>query len=80
MFGQVEIKFKGENKTLKFNINARYNFCIMHGITDEQFAEFWLDQKNVTRIRDLIFCAMVSADSQAENPINYNIYLQWRLS
>lgn len=74
MFGTVDIKFKGEKKTLKFNINARFLFCQMHGIGEESFADFWLDTKNVTRVRDLIFCAMLSADSQAEREINYNVY------
>jgi len=74
MFGEVHIKFRGADKVLKFNINARYMFCQMHGISEDQFAEFWLDKLNVTKVRDFIFCAMLAADSQAEREKDYNVY------
>ena len=74
MFGQVEIKFKGEKKTLKFNINARYLFCQMHNLTEDQVTEFFANPSNVTAIRDMIFCAALSYDSQAERSITYNVY------
>ncbi len=74
MFGEVHIKFRGADKVLKFNINARYMFCQMHEITEEQFSDFFRNELNVTKFRDLIFCAMLSADSQAERVKDYNIY------
>jgi len=74
MFGEVHIKFRGADKVLKFNINARYMFCQMHGITEETFSDFFMNEHNVTRFRDLIFCAALSADSQAERNVDYNVY------
>ncbi|MBK7215138.1 MAG: hypothetical protein IPH88_17980 [Bacteroidales bacterium] len=74
MFGQVEIKFRGEKKTLKFNINARYLFCQMHTLTEDQVTEFFANPNNITAVRDMIFCAALSADSQAERKIEYNVY------
>jgi len=64
----------GKSRTLKFNLNANYEFCKMHGLTQQQVMEFFTNSLNVTAIRDMIYCALKSADMSAGRPVDYNEY------
>ena len=64
----------GKSRTLKFNLNANYEFCKMHGLTQEGVMMFFTDANNVTAIRDMLFCALKVADLAAGKTVDYNEY------
>ena len=74
MFGTKTAFIGGRNRTLKFNLNANYEFCKLHSLTPDEVFGFFTDSKNVTGIRDMILCALKSADLEAGNTIDYNQY------
>ena len=74
MFGEGTITFRGKPKVFKFNLNAHYLFCQLHGLTEEQMSEYVANPLNVTTVRDMIFCSLLAADSAAGNVADYNLF------
>lgn len=72
MFGTITANIGGHNRVLKFNLNANYEFCKMHSLTQDQVMDFFTDSMNVTAIRDMIYCALKVADLSAGRAIDYN--------
>jgi hypothetical protein len=72
MFGEVISKIGGRNRVLKFNLNANYEFCKMHGLTPDEVMDFCVDAHNVTALRDLIYCALKVADLASGQQVDYN--------
>lgn len=72
MFGTVTATIGGHNRVLKFNLNANYEFCKMHRLTQDEVMDFFTDPLNVTAIRDMIYCALKVADLAAGKQIDYN--------
>jgi hypothetical protein len=74
-FGQITAKLGGKERILKFNVNATYEFCKLHSCTHEESIEILNDPvRGVSAYRDMIYCALRSADLQAGNVIDYNQY------
>lgn len=74
MFGEITAKIGGKDRVLKFNLNANYEFCKMHNLTQDEVLPFFNDGHNVTAIRDMIYCALKVADLEMRNPVDYNEY------
>lgn len=74
MFGTITANIGGHNRVLKFNLNANYEFCKMHGLTQDGVMDYFSDQKNVTAIRDMIYCALKVADLSEGKTVDYNEY------
>ena len=55
-------------------MNARWLFCRMHSLTDEQYFEYLTNPMNPDSTRDMMYCALKAADLSAGNPIDYNEY------
>jgi len=72
MFGEITANLGGHNRVLKFNLNANYEFCKMHRLTQDEVMPFFTDHLNVTAIRDMIYCAVKVADMAAGRPVDYN--------
>jgi hypothetical protein len=74
MFGTITSNIGGRVRVLKFNLNANYEFCKMHKLKQEDVMPFFTDALNVTAIRDMIYCALLSADLEDGKQIDYNQY------
>ncbi len=74
MFGEVTAKIGGRIRILRFNINARYEFCKMHNITEAEAFSFFNDKLNVESMRDMAYCALRAYDLSMGNKIDYNQY------
>lgn len=74
MFGTITANIGGHNRVLKFNLNANYEFCKLHKLTPDEVYGFVTDPLNVTAIRDMIYCAAISADLEAGRVPEYNQY------
>lgn len=74
MFGEVTANIGGRIRVLRFNINARYEFCKMHGITEAEAFSFFSDKLNVESMRDMAYCALKAYDLVMGNKIDYNQY------
>lgn len=74
MIGTVVSNIGGKQRTLKFNLNANYEFCKLHNLRPDQVPGFVTDVLNVTAIRDMIYCALLASDLGAGMPIDYNQY------
>jgi len=74
MFGEVTANIGGKIRILRFNLNARYEFCKMHNITEQEAFSFFHDKLNVESMRDMAYCALKAYDLSAGNRIDYNQY------
>ena len=74
MFGEVIAKIGGKNRVLRFNLNARYEFCKMHGLTQDEVRDFFGDLHNVEAVRDMVYCALKAADLADGRQVDYNQY------
>jgi len=74
-FGEVTAKIGGKVRGMRFNLNCRYEFCKMHGLTEDQVQEYFMNRLNVDAIRDMVYCALRAADLAFGNPIDYNQYV-----
>jgi len=73
-FGEVTANIGGRIRVLRFNLNARFEFCKMHNLTEAEVQAYFGDLHNVEAIRDMVYCALRSADLADGNPIDYNQY------
>ncbi len=74
-FGQIKTKLGGKERILKYNVNATYEFCKLYNCTHEESIAILSDPvRGVAAYRDMIYCALLSADLQAGNVIDYNQY------
>ena len=74
MFGEVTANIGGRTRVLRFNLNARYEFCRMHKLTEAESFEYFNNKLNVEALRDMTFCALKVADLAMGNTIDYNQY------
>jgi len=73
-FGEVIAKIGGKQRVLRFNLNARYEFCKMHNLTQEEVQDYFGDLHNVEAVRDMVYCALRAADLADGRPVDYNQY------
>lgn len=77
MHGTTTATMGGKVRTLKFNINADIEFERLHGLsgkTPEQRLVIAALIGTIEYVRDAIYCALRSADLEANNQIDYNQY------
>lgn len=74
MFGTITANIGGRVRTLKFNLNANYEFCKMHNLTQDEVMTYFTDAHNVDAIRDMIYCALKAADLADGRAVDYNPY------
>lgn len=77
MHGTTTALIGGKDRVLKFNINADIAYERLHGLNgknDKQRLEIASGISMIEWIRDAIYCALMSADLEKGNVIDYTQY------